>query len=302
MTPSCEIQHQSSVCTQCVTTWIRSNIESRGTRITCPQCNSELDYFTIKRLTDEDIFQRYETLVVTTLLEQEPDFVWCAHACGSGQTHPAGSDEPIMTCWACSRRTCVVHRLPWHPGITCRQFDEQLVAGGWSQHMAPRDQLLTQQTQAALQRARDDAVSRDIVRGISKACPNCRFDVQKDGGCDMMTFLINSSTLADHPIEQEQIHFGSSIMTNSEKQPERSLGEMFELQELWPNAKKVGEEKAAYDQLMAKKPMPGESSDKWTHQRKKSLVTDPVKPGNVTYGKGSCVDRYSGKQKEPASR
>ncbi|KAI0539422.1 hypothetical protein GGR58DRAFT_512448 [Xylaria digitata] len=156
-----ESEHQPDTCAQCVRVWIQRSIENQGIHITCPQCPSELEYSAIKELADEATFQRYETLVFNRLLEQDPTFVWCAHACGSGQLHPTGSYEPIMTCHHCRKQTCVIHGLPWHSGLTCRQFDNS--------------------------QAKDDQASRDLVRGNTKPCPRCRFDIEKAGGCDMMT-------------------------------------------------------------------------------------------------------------------
>ncbi|KAI1745528.1 hypothetical protein F4680DRAFT_105561 [Xylaria scruposa] len=199
-TSRCRNQHRPGMCTQCVTMWVQRSVDERGTRITCPQCPLELDYFEIKEVADEATFRRYETLVLSRLLEQESTFEWCAHACGSGQLHPAAADEPIMTCHNCKKRTCVVHKLPWHPGVTCREFDELLAQAeesGQSQHkkitsLESQERLLEEQrAQAAfesvLQRAKDEAASREEARRMSKPCPKCQFDIEKDGGCDKMT-------------------------------------------------------------------------------------------------------------------
>ncbi|KAI0972964.1 hypothetical protein F4678DRAFT_427463 [Xylaria arbuscula] len=193
-TSQCRRGHAPRTCTACFRTWIQRSLEDRGTRITCVQCPSELDYFAIKEIADEATFERYETLLLNRLLEQDPRFVWCAHACGSGQSHPAGADEPILTCHNCFRKTCVVHQLPWHPGLTCLEFD-QLVAVGemsQSQNTSQEQSLEEQRNQVLLQRARDDEASRELVSRSSKPCPRCHFDIQKAGGCDMMTceFLV----------------------------------------------------------------------------------------------------------------
>ncbi len=186
-TPRCGGAHTPDVCIACVRHWIRRSLEVRGTRIACPQCPAELDHFAVKELADTATFERYEKMVLNRLLEQDPSFVWCAQGCGSGQSHPAGSGEPIMTCHHCHRQTCVAHKLPWHPGLTCRQFDE-LLSTERQAGLGPQGQSVPEQTaQALLQRARDDAASRELVGRTSKPCPSCHFDIQKDGGCDMMT-------------------------------------------------------------------------------------------------------------------
>ncbi|KAI1751232.1 hypothetical protein F4782DRAFT_199844 [Xylaria castorea] len=202
-TSRCRSEHGPGLCTQCVTMWIQRSVSERGTHITCPQCPLELDYFDIKEVADELTFQRYETLVLSRILAEDSTFQWCAYACGSGQLHPAAVDEPIMTCHNCNKKTCVVHRLPWHSGVTCGQFDKYLALGhqveksGQSQRKeitsirSQRQLLEEQRAQAALesirQRALDDAASREEVRRTSKSCPKCRFDIEKTVGCDIMT-------------------------------------------------------------------------------------------------------------------
>ncbi|KAI0485619.1 hypothetical protein F4859DRAFT_389142 [Xylaria cf. heliscus] len=201
LTPRCRGHHTPDMCAQCVTIWIHRSVNDRGTRVTCPQCPIELDYFDIKELADAATFRKYETLVLSRVLEEDPRFEWCAHACGSGQIHPAAADEPIMTCHNCHKRTCVVHKLPWHSGFTCRQFDARVRALGQGQDketataaaaaaasLRSREQRLEEQRALAiLQRAKDDEASREEVRRTSKACPNCKSDIEKDSGCDNMT-------------------------------------------------------------------------------------------------------------------
>ncbi|KAI1128199.1 hypothetical protein F5Y10DRAFT_179608 [Nemania abortiva] len=246
----CVGHHEPDVCSQCVRDWVRSSIGDRGTRITCPQCPVQLNYFEVQALADNDTFVRYSTLVVNGILEQEPDFVWCAHACGSGQLHTGGLRRPIMTCHHCHKATCVAHRLRYHHGFTCQEYDEWLLPeprrrnavaepeliiprpaqDDWQRDASPgrerepqfrspgwlrsrRAQAQAQvvrrndgspeprgprrhsavererraQAQELLQRERDDAASRDLVRKITMPCPKCKFDIQKKGGCDHMT-------------------------------------------------------------------------------------------------------------------
>ncbi|KAJ8131737.1 hypothetical protein O1611_g1890 [Lasiodiplodia mahajangana] len=113
-------------------------------------------------------------------------------ACGSGQLHPDSLQQPIMTCHHCSKQTCVTHRLPWHSGLTCQQFDESLLPENLAEVDLDEAEEAEADIQAEemlqLQRAKDEAASRELVRRESKPCPGCRFDIQKEGGCDQMTY------------------------------------------------------------------------------------------------------------------
>ncbi|KAI0205465.1 hypothetical protein F4808DRAFT_233762 [Astrocystis sublimbata] len=198
----CILEHRSEVCVDCVARWIEQTINDRHTRVSCPQCSIELDYFEIRDATDDATFKTYEALLLSTMLEKEPYFEWCAHNCGSGQLHPAAEAEPIMTCHYYHRRTCVVHGLPWHSGFTCEQFD-QLVASSQqagifrqcthrasttpgSRRSRSQGQRFTVELEAAVRGARDDEASREEVRRTSKLCPQCRIDIEKISGCDRM--------------------------------------------------------------------------------------------------------------------
>lgn len=56
-----------------------------------------------------------------------PNFVWCT-SCPSGQIHDPESLSscPSVTCNDCSAITCYNHRIPWHTGLSCQQYDRLL--------------------------------------------------------------------------------------------------------------------------------------------------------------------------------
>lgn len=67
---------------------------------------------------------RYETVCLCAAVSNEEDFVWCRAGCGSGQVHAAGRHQPIVTCIQCNHRFCFVHKVTWHEGMTCSDYDE----------------------------------------------------------------------------------------------------------------------------------------------------------------------------------
>ncbi|KAI0512887.1 hypothetical protein F5B22DRAFT_637481 [Xylaria bambusicola] len=207
-TRRCASRHPASTCISCIETWIQHSLEEGGTRVTCPQCPTELGYSAIRKFADRATFEEYEMRQLTSLLDGDQSFVWCSRGCGSGQWHPAGVDEPILTCHHCHQQTCVVHRLPWHTGLTCGQFDAALWAQEESGHGA-QEQLSAEQRPHALllQRAREDEASRDVVRRTSKQCPSCHFDIAKIGGCDHMHCQagIGKSRITDSAPDSPQI-------------------------------------------------------------------------------------------------
>ncbi|KAI0097856.1 hypothetical protein GGR51DRAFT_577758 [Nemania sp. FL0031] len=157
----CRGEYGREACKYCFRDWIQSRIGTQGTRITCPRCSSDLDYLEVKEFADSATFQRYETMVLNRILEQDPDFVWCAHGCGSGQLHPDKINRPVMYCHHCRRETCAVHMLPWHRGLNCQQFDASLAPGAGNEMLeiaAPEDDRQA----GDLQRARYEAANREM--------------------------------------------------------------------------------------------------------------------------------------------
>jgi hypothetical protein len=53
------------------------------------------------------------------------NFMWCLQ-CPSGQIHVSGDAQPIMQCQACNSRACFTHKVPWHNGYTCKEYDKLL--------------------------------------------------------------------------------------------------------------------------------------------------------------------------------
>jgi IBR domain, a half RING-finger domain len=80
--------------------------------------------------------------------------------------HEPGDNQPIMTCTKCHFKTCFIHKMPWHAGQTCHDYDD------------------TQR-----ERLEQEAASDKRVAETTKKCPNarCRQNIEKNGGCDHMT-------------------------------------------------------------------------------------------------------------------
>ena len=93
-----------------------------------------------------------------------PNFTMCLGPnCGSGQIHEGGNDQPIMTCTTCKFKTCFTHKMPWHEGLTCGQYDAEQA-----------------------ERVRQEAASAKVLAKTTKACPNpkCGLHLDKYAGCD----------------------------------------------------------------------------------------------------------------------
>ncbi|RIB28050.1 hypothetical protein C2G38_1619025 [Gigaspora rosea] len=122
--------HELNICRDCVVRHIQSDIlKGNIINIQCPSadCEATLSYNDIKRLVPKNLFERYGLFLLRHVIRQLEDFRWCKRqGCGWGQEHCSGDEEPIMTCHACMFKTCFTCDVPWHEGITCEQFKENM--------------------------------------------------------------------------------------------------------------------------------------------------------------------------------
>lgn len=121
--------------------------------------------FDITHITN--IATSYDRKSVMALFKDMPNFTMClGPGCDSGQIHGGGYENPIMTCTSCGFRSCTVHHLPWHTGMTCAEFDAQ-----------PSD----------AERAEQEAASQKLLFETAQLCSGCKRHIQKTSGCDHMT-------------------------------------------------------------------------------------------------------------------
>lgn len=120
-------------------------------------------------------------------LEEAPGYFGCHSAtCDYGHIHDdEGTDNNIWRCQnpACNARICTLHKVPYHTGETCAQYDERLA---------------TLQRQVISRRLKEDATSEAMVAQLTKPCPkpSCAHRIQKISGCDHMTCKMPLTELA----------------------------------------------------------------------------------------------------------
>ena len=162
---------QRTICDTCIYQNIKCLLENViNIDINCPEPNcSAIFYFeTIRSIltmrNNLELFERYDRQLTHQHLEQIQDFVWCAYnGCGSGQLHDMGvHSNPMVTCIKCKKRTCAFHRIKWHVGLTCEEYDQ-------------------------MKRLSIDDNTQIWLRKHSKNCPQCHSYIQKISGCDHMT-------------------------------------------------------------------------------------------------------------------
>ncbi|ATZ53317.1 hypothetical protein BCIN_09g01870 [Botrytis cinerea B05.10] len=159
--------HDSSCCNTCLSQSIGAQIESiQWDQISCPECPELLSFDNVKSFASEADFARYDKNALLSYISNDPKFTNCLGPnCGDGQIHQDGENQPIMTCGTCSFKTCFTHKIPWHTGLTCGQFDVQNRGAASEQ----------------------EKKSQRLIKRATKPCPSCNAPILKNKGCDHMT-------------------------------------------------------------------------------------------------------------------
>jgi hypothetical protein len=175
--PTCT--HPADVCIDCVRETIRVNLASSYT--TCPggtgsstgKCNKDLDVETklkhCRGATKKEhiqLYERIDRIILERCLEANGEFFYCSNprGCGSGQCVVGGVEEAnFLTCHICKVHTCLRHKVPMHYGLSCTEYDAEILSKG------------------------EERQNEELKQKLYKKCPTCNQDIDKNDGCDIIT-------------------------------------------------------------------------------------------------------------------
>ncbi|KAE9974356.1 hypothetical protein BLS_003156 [Venturia inaequalis] len=119
--------HARGTCQDCVVQWVEAKIEEgEWNTITCPECDSLLEYTDISQILSSTSasFQHYDDLATKACLNSMGEYRHClSPTCKAGQLHSGGADSPIFVCRSCGHKSCTIHDVPWHEGEICTDYD-----------------------------------------------------------------------------------------------------------------------------------------------------------------------------------
>jgi hypothetical protein len=165
-TEKCE--HEPHTCSECMHLWMASEFDTKGCDgINCPECPQTLSYAQVQVCASAETFDKYDKMATRNALGSLDEFSWClGTGCGSGQLNI--DNNCFMHCVSCGYKQCLQHKVPWHTGETCEQYEYR----------------------ESGQKAKDEEKKTEaMLDGISKKCPGktCGWRIQKTDGCDHMT-------------------------------------------------------------------------------------------------------------------
>ena len=159
--PTSKCDHPAQTCTECLQAWMESEIETKGCDgITCPECAQLLEHNEIQAAASAETFAAYDKLAIRAVLGALEEFAWCLKPdCGSGQLNI--DNNTFMACISCGYKQCLTHKVPWHTGETCDQYEYR---------------------ESGQQKRDEEKKTEDMLDTVSKKCPNeeCGWYVYKN--------------------------------------------------------------------------------------------------------------------------
>ncbi|KAG9348049.1 hypothetical protein JZ751_004069 [Albula glossodonta] len=201
---------QHVYCTACMSEYYTVQIREGTTRaLKCPQseCNSEATPMQVKQLVGEELFDRYDRLLLQSSLDSMTDVVYCPRrTCGTAvMVEP---DNTTAICSACGYAFCTLCKQSNHGLYNCRDKRARETEKGtdtpyaslpnkeeglrdlWEDYetgsKARRKFLEQRYGRKALQSPLEDALSDSWISENTKECPKCSATIQKNGGCNKM--------------------------------------------------------------------------------------------------------------------
>ncbi|ETS80606.1 hypothetical protein PFICI_08135 [Pestalotiopsis fici W106-1] len=159
-----QCEHIPQTCYSCIATSIKTQFGSKiWNQIHCPECHGLMDYHDVERQADEETFAKYQALSVQETANAIPGFVWCPTGCGFGQVQANASMNPIVQCGGCNYVFCFRHRVKWHDGLGCEEYDEMRAnPDGFRSHLEILNEEAENQNrrEAALKQEQEEADRR----------------------------------------------------------------------------------------------------------------------------------------------
>ncbi|XVE51760.1 hypothetical protein DITRI_Ditri02bG0066600 [Diplodiscus trichospermus] len=159
-----------SFCSDCISTYVKTRLEQNITVIMCPgeNCRVMLEFEACRPLLGKDVISLWGDLLCEELLCSTGGRLYCPFKDCSVLLLNDNQGEVIAEteCPFCHRLFCAQCHVPWHPGISCEEY-----------------QKLNED-----ERESEDLMVRNLAKENKwRRCPSCRFLVERTEGCLHMT-------------------------------------------------------------------------------------------------------------------
>lgn len=188
----CFKECQHVYCKACMSEYFQIQIKDGNVQcLNCPEpkCSSVATPLQVKQLVGEELFARYDRLLLQSSLDLMADVVYCPRvSCGTPvMVEP---DSTMGICSGCQFAFCTLCKMGYHGVSHCKLPTEEL--------RDLRDEYLSAGVEGkkfmeqrfgkkVIQRAVEESFSRDWLDENCKNCPRCGTNIQKADGCNKMT-------------------------------------------------------------------------------------------------------------------
>ncbi|CAM9440821.1 E3 ubiquitin-protein ligase RNF14 isoform X1 [Lampetra fluviatilis] len=179
-------------CRDCLSAYFQLQIQEGNVHsLTCPEpkCQTAATPSQVRELVGEELFSRYDRLLLQSSLDLMADVVYCPRM--SCQTPVLLEPNKTMGhCPQCKFAFCNVCRHAYHGISACIIKSENLgniVKEYNNADAASRVFLEQRYGKHTIKRAIEEVHSKDWLAQNAKACPRCCTHIQKVDGCNKMT-------------------------------------------------------------------------------------------------------------------
>lgn len=188
----CFKECQHVYCKACMTEYFQIQIRDGNVQcLNCPEpkCSSLATPLQVKQLVDEELFARYDRLLLQSTLDLMADVVYCPRqSCGTAvMVEP---DTTMGICSACQYAFCTLCKLGYHGVSHCRLRSDDLrkLRDEYLSASAAGQKFMEQRFgKRVIQKAVEESFSSDWLTENCKCCPRCGTNIQKVDGCNKMT-------------------------------------------------------------------------------------------------------------------
>ena len=185
-------QCRHSFCYDCVRSYFSMQVKDGAVTSMCclaPDCESEAFPNQVRKLLSEELYEKYERLLLNRALESIEEIVICpVRVCQKPVVIDGGSSN-LARCAACELSFCVLCRRTWHGTNPCHIDKEKRaeLLKAYTEGSADEKAALRKRYGSTLEKYLDESLSEQWLEENSKACPSCGFHIQKTEGCNKMT-------------------------------------------------------------------------------------------------------------------
>ncbi|XP_035509474.1 E3 ubiquitin-protein ligase RNF14-like [Morone saxatilis] len=201
-------------CQACLAQLCKLQITEGNVRgVTCPQaeCTATPTPAQVKSLVGEELFSRYDRLLLQNTLDCMPDVTYCPRrSCASAVIQDKSSNAAM--CSVCGFAFCVICKKTYHGKDNCQEKKKNVIKRTgkdaqqasvdlpqsqegiralWDDYASGSKQrqhlLESRYGRKILQVTVEASLSEDWITSNSKSCPHCFCRIQKDSGCNKMT-------------------------------------------------------------------------------------------------------------------